>query len=149
MDVILLDKLPKLGDIGQKVSVKPGYARNYLFPKGKAVPATPENMAVVEARRAELEQAAREALAAARVRSEQILQLDISIARRAGAEGKLFGSVGTAEIAQAITEAGVPVERHEVRLAEGPLRTLGEHEITLHLHSEVEVPITITIIAET
>ncbi len=148
MDVILLDRLPKLGDIGDKVSVKPGYARNFLIPKGKAVPATPENVALVEARRAELEKAAREAREAAIARSEQLIQLKVTIARRAGAEGKLFGSVGTADIAQAITEAGVPVERHEVRLSEGPLRTVGEHEVVIHLHSEVEVPVKITIVAE-
>jgi large subunit ribosomal protein L9 len=148
MEVILLDKVENLGGIGDKVKVKPGYARNYLLPQGKATRATPENIAEFEARRAELEAKAAAVISDARARSEKINGLRLVIRAKAGSEGKLFGSVGTGDIAASAEEAGVLIERSELRLAEGPLRTIGEHEVEVHLHSEVSVPIFVTVEAE-
>jgi large subunit ribosomal protein L9 len=148
MEVILLEKIANLGAMGDKVNVKPGYGRNYLIPQGKAAAATVENIAEYEARRAELEQAAAEALAAAEARRGQLVDKVITIASMAGEEGKLFGSVGTADIAHAITEAGVPVERNEVRLPEGAFRSLGEHDVLIQLHTDVDVTIKLLIEAE-
>jgi len=126
MEVILLEKIENLGVMGDKVNVKPGYGRNYLIPKGKAAPATEANIAAFEARRAELEKAAAESLAAAEARRDRLAELNITITAKAGDEGKLFGSIGTADIADAISAAGVDVERHEVRLPEGAFRQVGE-----------------------
>ncbi len=148
MEVILLEKIENLGVMGDKVSVKPGYARNYLMPKGKAAPATEANIAAFEARRAELEKAAAETLAAAEARRDQLAGMNITITAKAGDEGKLFGSIGTADIADAICAAGVVVERHEVRLPEGAFRQVGEHEVQLHLHTDVNTTINLTIAAE-
>lgn len=148
MEVILLDKVENLGGIGDKVKVKPGYARNYLLPQGKAARATPENIAAFEKRRAELEVRAAAAANEARARAEKISGLKLVIRAKVGSEGKLFGSVGTSDIAEAAEAAGVAIERSEVRLAEGPLRMVGDHEIEIHLHSEVSVPITVTVEAE-
>ncbi|HEB99551.1 MAG TPA: 50S ribosomal protein L9 [Thiotrichales bacterium] len=148
MEVILLEKVANLGDLGDKVKVKPGYGRNYLIPQGKATAATPENVAKFEARRAELEKAAAEALAAAQARAEALEGLEVTITAKAGEEGKLFGSVGTSDIARAVTEAGQAVERHEVRLPEGPFRSTGEFDVTLHLHTDVEATIKLIIAAE-
>ena len=148
MEVILLDKVENLGGIGDKVKVKPGYARNFLIPQGKATRATPENIAEFEARRAELEAKAASVIAEAKARAEKIEGLKLVIKAKAGSEGKLFGSVGTVDIAEAAEAVGVTIERSELRLAEGPLRMVGEHEVEVHLHSEVSVPITVTIEAE-
>ncbi len=148
MEVILLERVANLGDLGDKVKVKPGYGRNYLIPQGKATAATPENVAKFEARRAELEKAAAEALAAAQARAEALEGLEVTITAKAGEEGKLFGSVGTSDIARAVTEAGQAVERHEVRLPEGPFRSTGEFDVTLHLHTDVEATIKLIIAAE-
>ncbi len=148
MDVILLEKVANLGNLGDKVSVKPGYARNFLVPQGKAKPATPENLKEFEERRAELEKIAAEALAAAQARAEKISALTLEISHQAGEEGKLFGSVTGAEIAQCITDAGVEVAKSEVRLPNGPLRELGEHEVSIQLHTDVTVEATITVVAE-
>jgi large subunit ribosomal protein L9 len=148
MEVILLDKVENLGGIGDKVKVKPGYARNYLLPQGKAARATPENIAAFEKRRAELEVRAAAAANEARARAEKISGLKLVIRAKVGSEGKLFGSVGTSDIAEAAEAAGVAIERSEVRLAEGPLRMVGDHEIEIHLHTEVSVPITVTVEAE-
>lgn len=148
MEVILLDKVENLGGIGDKVKVKPGYARNYLLPQGKAARATPENIAAFEKRRAELEVRAAAAANEARARAEKISGLKLVIRAKVGSEGKLFGSVGTSDIAEAAEAAGVAIERSEVRLAEGPLRVVGDHEIEIHLHTEVSVPITVTVEAE-
>ena len=148
MEVILLDKVENLGGIGDKVKVKPGYARNFLIPQGKATRATPENIAEFEARRAELEAKAASVIAEAKARAEKIEGLKLVIKAKAGSEGKLFGSVGTVDIAEAAEAVGVTIERSELRLAEGPLRMVGEHEVEVHLHSEVAVPITVTIEAE-
>jgi len=148
MEVILLEKITNLGELGDKVAVKPGYGRNYLIPTGLAVPATRDNLEAFEARRAELEKAAADKLAAAEARKASIESLSITIGRKAGEEGKLFGSVGTTDIAEAITAAGVAVEKQEVRLPEGPLRVAGDYEVALHLHSDVDATITVTVVAE-
>jgi large subunit ribosomal protein L9 len=148
MEIILLEKVSNLGAMGDKVKVKSGYGRNYLVPKGKAKPATPENIAAFEAMRADLEQAAASALSVAEGRRERLADMQITIAARAGDEGKLFGSVGTSDIAEAITSTGVSVERHEVRLPNGAFRQLGDYSVQLHLHSDVNAIIRLVIIAE-
>ena len=148
MEVILLEKVDNLGALGDKVRVRPGYARNYLLPQGKAKFATPENIAEFEARRAELERAAAEALAAAEVRRQSLEGMVVEITAKAGGEGKLFGSIGAADIADAVTTRGIEIERREVRLPEGPLRQVGEHEIELHLHADVNASIRVVVIGE-
>jgi len=148
MEIILLEKIENLGAMGDRVNVRSGYGRNYLIPKGKAAPATEANIAEFEARRAELEKAAAEALAAAEARRDQLADITVTIASKAGDEGKLFGSVGTSDIAAAIAERGVEVERHEVRLPTGPFRQVGEYEVQLHLHSDVDASIRLVITAE-
>ena len=145
MQVILLEKIDKLGGIGDLVKVKPGYARNYLIPKGKATVATPENIAKFEERRAELEKRAAEELEAAKARAKKLEGQAVRIKAQAGPEGKLFGSIGTMDIAEAVSALGVEVERSEVRLAEGPIRVVGDHEVELHLHSDVNVTITVAV----
>lgn len=149
MNIILLDKIANLGGLGDKVTVKSGYARNFLFPQGKAVPATGANIEKFEARRAELEAASADKLTAAQARAEKLNALEnVTIAAPAGDEGKLFGSVGTRDIAQAITDAGVETTKAEVKLPEGTLRELGEFNIDIQVHSEVMASVTLTIIAE-
>ncbi len=149
MEVILLEKVANLGDLGDRVDVRPGYGRNYLVPGKKAVPATKENIEMFEARRAELEKAAAEALSAAQARASKLEGLvEVTIASQAGEEGKLFGSVGVADIASAVSEAGVEIEKREVSLPEGPLRMVGEYDIDIHLHSDVTQPIKVIIVAE-
>jgi large subunit ribosomal protein L9 len=148
MDVILLQKVANLGNIGDRVKVRSGFGRNFLLPQGKATLATAENIARFEARRAELERVAREHLTSAEERALAMRDFRLTIHAKAGAEGKLFGSVGTSDIAEACTQAGFKVERSEVRLPSGPLRLLGEHAVSLHLHADVDVPLHVTIIAE-
>lgn len=148
MQVILMEKVENLGGLGDKVNVRNGYGRNYLIPTGKAVSATEANLAKFEARRAELEKAAAEALATAQARAAQIATLHVSIPRKVGDENKLFGSVGTVDIAEALTKAGAPVERHEVRMPTGAIRVAGDFEIDLHLHADVNVKAKISIIPE-
>ena len=148
MQVILLEKIDNLGGIGDMVKVKPGYGRNFLIPQGKAALATKINIARFEAMRADLEKRAAEELEAAQARAEHIKALELTVAVKAGAEGKLFGSVGTFDIAEAYEKAGCPVERSEVRLPEGPLRVVGEHQIEIHLHTDVNVPVTLNIVAD-
>ncbi|WP_301099737.1 50S ribosomal protein L9 [Otariodibacter sp.] len=149
MQVILLDKVAHLGTVGDQVSVKSGFARNYLIPQGKAVMATPANIAHFEARRAELEAKAAEVLSVAQARAESVANLaTIIITSKAGDDGRLFGSVGARDIADAVSNAGVEVAKSEVRLSEGALRAVGEYEIKLHLHPEVNAVVTINIVAE-
>jgi large subunit ribosomal protein L9 len=148
MEVILLERIDNLGGIGDKVKVKPGYGRNYLIPQGKATLATPANLAAFEARRAELEAKAEAELTAARDRAAAVEKLELTIRTKAGVEGKLFGSIGTIDIADAATAAGVPLERSEVLLPEGPIRVLGEHTVDIHLYTDMTVPLTITIAEE-
>jgi large subunit ribosomal protein L9 len=148
MEVILLEKIENLGIMGDRVSVKPGYGRNFLIPQGKAAPATAENIAEFEARRAELEKTAMESLAAAAARRDQLDGMTVTLEANAGEEGKLFGSIGTAEISHALNEAGVAVEKHEVRLPMGAYRQTGEYEVLLHLHTDVNVTVKLVIEAE-
>jgi len=148
MDVILLEKVANLGTIGDRVKVKSGYGRNFLLPKGKATLATPANVARFEARRHELEKHAAEQLGSAQSRVEKLKDFKLTIAAKAGTEGKLFGSIGTSDVAEALTKAGFKVERAEVRMPNGPLRTVGEHVVGLHLHADVDVPLTVLIVAE-
>ncbi|MCB1773091.1 MAG: 50S ribosomal protein L9 [Gammaproteobacteria bacterium] len=150
MDVILLEKVAHLGGLGDKVTVKSGFGRNFLIPQGKAVFASAENVKVFEERRAELEQQAAEKLAEAEARKASIEALadGVSITHKAGDEGRLFGSVGTTDIAQACADAGVEVAKSEVRLPEGPFRVAGEYEVTLHLHTDVDVALKVTVIGE-
>ncbi len=148
MEIILLEKIANLGAMGEKVNVKPGYGRNYLIPQGKAAPATAENVAEYEARRADLEKAAAETLAAAAARRDALLDKVITIASKAGDEGKLFGSIGTADIASVISEQLVAVERNEVRLPDGAFRTIGEHDVQIQLHTDVNVVVKLIIEAE-
>ena len=148
MEVILLEKVANLGDLGDKVAIKAGYGRNYLVPQGKAVAATAEKIKEFEARRAELEKVAAEKLAAANSRAKALAKLEIVISHKAGDEGKLFGSVGTQNIADAITEAGAKVEKHEVRMPDGVIRQIGTYDIDINLHSDVIVTMPINIAAE-
>ena len=148
MNVILLDKVENLGDIGDLVTVKAGYGRNYLLPQGKAALATREKIAEVEARRAELEKAAAEELSAAKDRAKLVDGMELVIPANAGEEGKLFGSVGPIDICEAFSKVGVEVERSEVRMPDGPIHELGDFEIGLHLHADVNVDINVKVVAE-
>ncbi|WP_044470441.1 50S ribosomal protein L9 [Mannheimia massilioguelmaensis] len=149
MQVILLDKIVHLGNVGEQVNVKSGFARNFLIPQGKAVMATKANIEHFEARRAEIEAKVAAELAAAQARAAQIAALEtVTIASKAGDEGRLFGSITTREIAEAIKAAGVEVAKSEVRLSTGPIRTLGEHEVKFQLHGEVFTSLNVNVVAE-
>ena len=145
MEIILLETVERLGQLGDVVRVRPGYARNYLIPQGKARYATAENLAEVRARREELERKAQEARTAAEQRRDALAGLAVAVQAETNPDGKLFGSVGATEIARAVSAAGTPLERQEIRLPDGPLRELGEHEITVHLHPEVETAVRVTV----
>jgi large subunit ribosomal protein L9 len=148
MELILLQKVANLGNIGDRVRVKSGYGRNHLLPKGKATLATAQNIARFEARRAELERTAHEDLAQARSRAEAFKDFKLTIHAKAGSEGKLFGSVGTADIAEHSTKAGHTLARSEVRLPAGPLRMVGEYNVQLHLHADVNLELPVVIVAD-
>ncbi len=148
MQVILREKIRKLGSLGECVNVKPGFARNYLIPQKKAMMATKANLARFEAERAELEKAAAAFFAAAEVRAEKLKDVVINIAASAGEGGKLFGSVGTRDIAEAVTKQGIEVDKHEVRMPHGVIRQTGEYEIELHLHTDVNVPVKVNVVPE-
>ena len=148
MEVILLTKIDNLGDLGEKVKVRPGYARNFLIPSGKAKFATAENLAEFEARRAELEKVAAESLASAQARKAELDGFKITITAKSAGEGKLFGSVGTVDIANALSEAGKAVEKKEIRLPSGVFRHVGEYQIDIHLHTDVNATINLEIIGE-
>ena len=148
MQIILLEKVANLGSLGEQVTVRPGYARNYLFPQGKAVPATKANVEQFEARRAELEAQAATNLSAAEARKEQIDSAELSVAVKAGDEGKLFGSIGPRDLADAISSAGIEVAKSEVRMPQGPIRQTGEYDIDLHLHAEVDAVVRVVVVAE-
>jgi large subunit ribosomal protein L9 len=149
MEVILLEQVPNLGKLGEKVAVKSGYARNYLIPRGKAVTATKDNESYFESRKAELEKAATESVRIAEERKQALTELgSLTIVAKAGVEGKLFGSVGIGDIAEALINAGFEVDKKEVRLPHGPLRQIGEHELEIHLHSDVTVPIKVVVTGE-
>ncbi|WP_058558073.1 50S ribosomal protein L9 [Thiohalocapsa sp. ML1] len=146
MEVILLKKVGGLGELGDKVAVRAGYGRNFLIPQGAAVPATDANLKAFEERRAELEAQAGEALAIAESRRERFEGLTVNISRKAGDEGRLFGSVGTGDIAEAVTAVGVDLAKSEVRLPQGPFRHIGSYEVELHLHTDVDVVILVEIV---
>jgi len=148
MELILLEKVQKLGDLGDKVNVKPGYGRNYLVPQGKAVPATSTNIAEFEKRRAELEKAAMAKLSSAEDRLKALDGFEINLVANASEEGKLYGSIGPREIAEAVEKEGPKLEKSEVIMGEGPIRYTGEHEVLVHLHADVETTIKVTIEAE-
>lgn len=148
MQVILMEKVGRLGNLGDQVNVKPGYGRNFLIPLGKAVAATKSNVEEFEKRRAGLEAAAAERRAAADARAAQLAELVITIGANAGDEGRLFGSIGTRDIADAITAAGVAVEKSEVRLPNGLIREIGEFQVDVQVHSDVIQAITLKVVAE-
>ena len=148
MQVILLEKVANLGNLGDRVTVRSGYARNFLLPKGKATLATVDNVKKFEARRADLEKAQQTLLAGAQSRATAFEGFKLTITAKAGSEGKLFGSIGTSDIAEAATKAGHQLERSEVRLPNGPLRTVGEHTVIVHLHTDIDVELPIVINAE-
>lgn len=148
MQVILLERVQNLGELGDSVKVKPGYARNFLIPQGRAAIATSANLAEFEARRAELERQEAEALAAVQARAQALEGTEITIARKTGEEGKLFGSVGPQDIADALTAVGLEVGRHEVRLLSDTLRQTGDYEVGVHLYADVEASITVHVVTE-
>lgn len=148
MQVLLLEKVTNLGNLGDAVSVRAGYGRNYLIPRGKAVPATAANRAKFDARRADLEKASAENLAAAQARREKLNSMVVTLSSKAGDEGKLFGSIGTSDIADAVSKAGVAIKKQEVRMPAGPIRNVGDVEIEIHLHPDVDARITIRVVPE-
>ncbi len=148
MEVILLDNIGKLGELGDKVTVKPGYGRNYLVPYGLAVPATKDNVAAFESQRAELEAQAAARKAEAESRAEQLSEIELSLVAKAGDEGKLFGSIGPRDLAEALVQAGLDVAKSEVRMPEGPIRQTGEYDIALQLHAEVGTSVRVVVVAE-
>ncbi|WP_067515458.1 50S ribosomal protein L9 [Endozoicomonas ascidiicola] len=148
MEVILLEQIAKLGKLGDKVTVKNGYGRNFLIPFGKALPATEANLATFETRRAELEKAAGDLLSSAQKRAEEMAEIELTLTAKAGDEGKLFGSIGPRDLAEAITSAGVAVAKSEIRLPEGPIRATGEYDVGIQLHSDVAATIKVFIEAE-
>jgi large subunit ribosomal protein L9 len=148
MEVILLQKVANLGNIGDRVKVKPGFGRNFLLPQGKAALATAANVAKFEERRAELEKRAADDLAAARTRAARLEGHALTITAKGGGDGKLCGAIGSADFAEALSADGIDVERSEVRLPGGPIRLIGEHHVKVHLHSDVEVDLTVTVAAE-
>ena len=148
MDVILLEKVENLGAIGDRVTVKPGYGRNYLLPQGKASLATRINIAEFESRRAELEKAASVELAAAKARADLVQGMELVIPANVGSEGKLFGSVGPVDIAEAFAKVGVEASRAEIRMPDGPIHEVGEFTIGLHLHSEMNVDIIVKVVSD-
>jgi large subunit ribosomal protein L9 len=147
MEIILLEKITNLGNLGDKVNVKSGYARNFLLPQGKATMATAENVAAFEARRAELEKQAAEKKAYAESRAAELAELEVTITATAGDEGKLFGSIGTHDIADALTASGVEVAKSEVRLPNGTIRQVGEYDVAVHLHTDVEATVRVVVVA--
>ena len=148
MEIILLEKIAKLGNLGEKVTVKPGYGRNFLIPQGKAVRASAEKLAAFEQRRAELEQKASAEFAAAQARAEALAQLSVTLTQKAGEEGRLYGSVGAKDIADAVTAAGVELRKQEVRLPTGPIRHTGDYEIKLHIHADLDAIVAIKVVRE-
>jgi len=145
MELILLEKVQKLGDLGEKVNVKPGYGRNYLVPSGKAIPATTANIAQFEARREELEKVAFTKLSTAEERVAALEGFEIVLAANASEEGKLYGSIGPREISDAVTARGIALTKAEVIMGEGPIRYTGEHDVLVHLHADVETEIKVTV----
>ena len=149
MQIILLDKIANVGNLGDVVKVKDGYARNFLIPQGKAKRATPDNLAAIEARRAELEAAAGERLANAQALAEKLEGATLRVAQKAGVDGRLFGSVTNVDIVQALKAQGVEIEKSMVRMPSGPLKQVGEHPVTVALHTDVSAHISVNVVGET
>jgi large subunit ribosomal protein L9 len=149
MQIILLEKIANVGNLGDVVKVKDGYARNFLIPHGKAKRATPENLKQIEARRAELEAAAGERLTKAQATAEKLEGMSIKVTQKAGVDGRLFGSVGNVDIVEALGAQGVEIEKAMVRMPAGPLKHIGEHPVTIVLHTDVNAHITVTVIGDT
>lgn len=147
MEIILLEKVEKLGVLGDIVKVRPGYARNFLIPQGKATAATEKNKARFEARRAELEQRAADTITQAEVRREQLTDLVVTLSANTGGEGRLFGSIGPADIADAVSNAGIELKKHEIRMPHGPIRIVGEYDIDIHLHGDINTQIKVNVIS--
>ena len=148
MNIILLERISNLGDLGAEVGVRGGYARNFLIPAGKAVRATAENRAQFETRRAELEKAANAKLTDANERAAKLADQRVTIVARASDEGRLYGSVGTADVAAALSDAVLPVAKSEVQMPSGVIRMVGEHEVNIHLHADVEQTVHVEVVAE-
>ncbi len=148
MQIILLEKVQNLGGLGDAVKVRSGYGRNYLIPNGIAVPATKENLSKFEAKRAEFEKVAVDVLVAAQARADTLADKKVTLAQKAGEEGKLFGSVGALDIAKAFTDTGTPVEKQEIRLPQGAIREVGDFDIIIHLHTDINVTVQVSVVAE-
>ena len=148
MNIILLERVANLGDLGDEVVVRAGYARNFLIPQGKAARATDENRVVFEERRAELEQGALQLMGEAERRAVQLVDASVTVVAKSGEEGKLYGSVGTQDIADALAEQGIEVARSEVRMPEGAIRALGDYEIAIHLHTDVDAIVRVEVLPE-
>lgn len=148
MQIILLEKIANVGNLGEVVNVKPGYARNFLIPQGKAKRATPDNLKLLEERRAELEKAAADRLAAAEASAAKLEGKSVRIAQKAGVDGRLFGSVGTIDVVEALKSHGIQIEKSQVRLPSGPLKQVGDHPVTIQLHTDVVAPITVAVVAD-
>ena len=148
MQVILMEKIAKLGELGDLVTVKPGYGRNFLLPQKKAVPATPDNIELYEQKRAELQALEEGRLAEARERATTIEEARLSISVKSGEEGRLYGSVGTRDLAEAAEKVGLVLNKSEIRMPEGPIRELGEHEVVVHLHAEVDAKLQVEVVEE-
>ena len=148
MQIILLEKITNVGNLGDVVKVKDGFARNFLIPQGKAKRATPENLKAIEARRTELEKAANEKLTDAQSIAEQLEGKAVQISQKAGVDGRLFGSVGTMDVVEALKGQGLKVEKSMVRLPNGPLKQVGDHPVTVVLHSDVTAHVTVTVVAD-
>jgi len=148
MEVILLEKVGKMGVLGDTVNVKSGYARNFLFPTGKAVVATADNVKLFEDRRAELVKAEQAKLASAQARADQLAEVELTVTANAGEEGKLFGSIGPRDVADLVSATGVEIEKSEVKMPEGPIRAVGEYQIAVQLHPEVTSVIHLIVVAE-
>ena len=146
MEVILLERIAGLGGLGERVDVKPGYARNFLVPQGRALPATTRNVARFEEQRADLERRAKDEIVRAERRREDLAALELVVTRRAGGEGRLFGSVGIIDVAEAATEAGVEVRRNEVRMPDGPIRQTGRYEVIVRVHPDVEAAVRVAVV---
>jgi large subunit ribosomal protein L9 len=148
MEVILLEKVKHLGDLGETVKVKPGFGRNYLLPQGKALPATEANRAVFEARKAELVKKAAESISAAKIRAEQLAGKSVTVRALVSEEGKLYGSVGPAEISRAAAGIKLNVDKSEIDMIDGPIRAIGTYDVAVRLHSEVETSLTVVVMSE-
>jgi large subunit ribosomal protein L9 len=148
MEIMLLERIKNLGNLGDKITVKSGYGRNYLIPHGKAIAATPQNIAEFEERRVGFEQLEKNALALAKERAAQLQEIIVEIAGKVGVEGKLFGSVNAVDIAQAINEGGIKIAKQEIRLAKGPIRHVGEYDVAVHLHPDVDTIVSVQVVAE-